>query len=351
MSENKISSVEVSNRLRSNNFDGLRLVFASMVVLFHIGILTQNDTLYWMTKYISSTFAVQAFFFVSGFLIFMSYERSDSMFLYFKKRFFRIIPAYVLVVFVSAFLLVGLSELSAFDYFRSLEWWRYLFYNLMLANFSAPTLPGVFLSNAEPTVNGSLWTIKIEVAFYIMVPFLVWLIKKFGYKKVLFGVFLLSVMWKCGFYLAEMVTGNVYYLKFSKQLPGQLSFFVGGAYAYYRTRNGMTPVSGLLALLGVIGYVFSEGVLHQFLAPFCVTLIVYWAAIKLPFLWSAKKHGDISYGLYLFHFPVVQALIAIGALEYLSAYPFLGISLFMSFVLAKLSWIYVENVALKFAHD
>ncbi|MFX9097300.1 acyltransferase family protein, partial [Acinetobacter baumannii] len=79
--------------MRENNFDLLRFGLASIVVLFHTSRLSQAASLSWMQHYFSATFAVEAFFTVSGFLIFMSYERSHSLLSYAKKRARRIFPA------------------------------------------------------------------------------------------------------------------------------------------------------------------------------------------------------------------------------------------------------------------
>jgi len=327
----------VTARLKENNFDALRLIFAGMVVVFHMGILSQAPALQWLERYISSTFAVQAFFFVSGFLVFMSCERSKSLKDYASKRFWRIAPAYVLVVVSAACLLVSLSTLAPADYFGSPGFRNYLFYNLLLSNFSAPDLPGVFTSNHEQAINGSLWTIKIEVAFYIAVPLLVWAVRKFGALKTLTTVFVLSSAWKLGFLFLHEATGKELYFKLSKQLPGQLAFFVGGALAYYRTREGQSPPTAAIGLAGILGYALTDGLLHEAVAPVAVTAIVYWLSIGVPRLIDAGKHGDFSYGLYLYHFPIVQTMIALGAYQQHPWATAIGV-LAGTIVLSVLSW-------------
>lgn len=302
-----------NDRLRENNFDILRLIFASMVVLFHIGLLSGEPTLRWMHTYISSTFAVQAFFVVSGFLVTMSYERSRSVQAYARKRLMRILPPYVAVVLVAAIGLSLLSRLSVGDYFVSAGFWRYVIRNLMFSNFEAPALPGVFVSNPESAVNGSLWTIKIELAFYCFVPLCMWCMRRLGGTRLLAAVFVLSIAWKLGFEVAASHTGNDLYVKLAKQLPGQLSFFIGGAYAYMRTQRGGRPPSNWMAALAAVIYVITSGLAYSILAPLCVAVIVYWAAITLPVIPNPVRGGDYSYGIYLYHFPLAQVFIASGA--------------------------------------
>jgi len=300
--------------LRENNFDALRLIFASMVVVFHVGLLSQAPSLALATQ-VSATFAVQAFFVVSGFLVTMSFENSSSLITYAKKRLRRILPAYFLVVVTAALALCAMSTFAPADYFGHREFWRYLGFNLVLSNFSAPSLPGVFQSNVEAAVNGSLWTIKIEVAFYCVVPLLVWAVRRFGMARAIATVFVASLLWKVGFSLAFASLGSEIYAKLAKQLPGQLSFFVGGAWAYYRTRAG-ARLPGWAAALGVVAYFFAAGTLLDVVAPMAVTAIVYWAAVGASSLPRVGKHGDFSYGVYLYHFPLVQVFVALGVFQW-----------------------------------
>lgn len=300
-------------RLRENNFDLLRLVFATMVVFHHTGELSSAPSLWWMSKYFSPHFAVQAFFFVSGFLVTMSYEKSKTLRSYADKRFRRIAPAYAFVVLTCAFSFVLLSALPPAEYFGSGGFRRYVFFNLILSNFSAPSLPGVFARHAEQAVNGSLWTIKVEVAFYAMVPVIVLLGRKFGRYKTIVAVFVLSLAWRLALMAWAQKTGNRFFAKLAIQAPGQLTFFVIGAVAYYRTEEGKASVPWWGAALGFLGYVFLNGLAHELTAPFCVAAVVYWAAItidKAPI--DVNKYGDISYGMYLYHWPLIQVLVALG---------------------------------------
>lgn len=339
----------VQDSLRSNNFDGLRLVFASMVLVFHSALLSQEPQLTWVTYSVSSTFAVQAFFVVSGFLVTMSFENTKSLVSYGKKRFFRIAPAYIVVILVAAVGLVRMSTISPTQYFISPEWRSYVFSNLTLSNFKQPTLPGVFADRLEPAVNGSLWTIKLEVMFYCCVPLIVWAIRRFGYKPVLATLFAFSITWHAAFlYLGELHHSDLA-TRLAKQLPGQLAFFGGGAFAYYRTRDGLPPPPAWAAALGVAGYALTQGLVSTVVSPFCVTLIVYWAAIRVPQVWNAHRTGDFSYGLYLYHFPIAQVLIALGVF---TVNPFGGVLLvfLLALTASVLSWHLIEKHALKIAH-
>jgi peptidoglycan/LPS O-acetylase OafA/YrhL len=149
-------------------------------------------------------------------------------------------------------------------------------------------------------------------------------------------------------YVGEL-TGSDLAARFAKQLPGQLAFFGGGAFAYYRTRDGMPPPPAWAAGLGAIVYAMTQGLAYTIVAPFCVTLIVYWASIRVPQLWSARRLGDFSYGLYLYHFPIAQVMIALGAF---AVAPFTGLfAVCMLALLASIiSWHLIEKRALQLAH-
>ena len=323
-----------------NNFDWLRLIFASMVALFHAGILSQASELQW-TMGISATFAVQAFFVVSGYLVIMSCEKSKSLAEYAKKRILRIAPAYIFVVVAAAIMLSMLSTLDAKEYFSSDGFWRYIGMNLALANFSAPSLPGVFAHQYESAVNVSLWTIKIEVLFYICAPAIVWAVRRFGYRTVLTSILIFSSAWMVGFSVLGEQSGNEFYLRLAKQLPGQMAFFVGGAWCYYATRDGARPPVWA-ALVGLVFYGLFNGWLFRLGAPLAVAAIVSWAALSLPRISDVGKHGDFSFGIYLFHVPILQSAIALG---YFSNAPYITLVSTLAIILtsAVFSWNFIEK--------
>lgn len=299
-------------RLKVNNFDALRLIFASMVMVFHVGVLSQEPSLAWATGWVSGTFGLQGFFVVSGFLVTMSYDRSRSLSSYARKRAQRIAPAYVTVVLGAALLLVAMSRLDWWSYFTDPEWRSYVFWNLLLANFTSPDLPGVFEDNYKQAVNGSLWTIKIEVAFYLMVPVVAWLARRAGLWRVLLLAFAASLAWRVGLEGLARMTESGFLEKLAIQAPGQFTFFVAGAIAYERARLGLSPPQFWMALAAVAAYALTDDLLHELIAPLAVGIVVYWAAMAAPFVGRASKHGDFSYGIYLYHWPVIQVLVALG---------------------------------------
>ena len=332
----------MSERLSSNNFDLLRLLLAATVVVYHTGILSQQPSLSLLSVWMSGDLGVQGFYVVSGFLVTMSYDRSRTLWSYAAKRARRIAPAYLAVVLGAAVLLVFLSTLQWSDYFRHRMWASYVFWNLLLANFASPDLPGVFLDNYKQAVNGSLWTIKIEVGFYCMVPLMAWLGHRLGRWRIWWVMLALSLAWRIGFELAGNMTGTGFWSKLAIQMPGQLSFFILGAMAYERTRVGLPGPSLPIAVAAAIAYGFSDGLLHELMAPFAVAGMIYWAAISCPKLPDFLPQGDISYGIYLYHWPILQVFIALG---WFSAAPvFAAIALFVTVVVvAAASWIMIER--------
>src|SRR5919107_615019 len=108
-------------RLSKNNFDLLRFLFAGVVCIFHAYALYGEKLPGWFAAVLSPKMAVEGFFVVSGFLVFMSYERSSSTLSYISKRVRRVYPAYFSVVILCALLLWTVSSYGLAQYF-SLTW-------------------------------------------------------------------------------------------------------------------------------------------------------------------------------------------------------------------------------------
>jgi peptidoglycan/LPS O-acetylase OafA/YrhL len=298
-----------SARLKANNFDLLRLLFAAVVVLVHLYDLSGMPELDWIVGVVSSTVAVQAFFVVSGFLIFMSYERSSSLRSYAAKRLRRIYPAYATVVLLFACALVLASTLPAGAYY-SATWLKYLAANLGFLNFLQSTLPGVFEGNRMPAVNGALWTLKIEVLFYCAVPVFVFLFRRFAYFPVMLGTYCLSVAYALA--MAEMArrTGAGFYTELGRQLPGQLSYFIAGAALYYYLPLFERHIRAFLLGAGLI-IALDMAYALPLLFPLALAVVVIYLALFIP-LGNFGKYGDFSYGTYIVHFPIIQLFLHFG---------------------------------------
>jgi peptidoglycan/LPS O-acetylase OafA/YrhL len=295
---------------RANNFDLIRFTLAGIVVLSHIHVLSQDTRLAFLSRFLSPDIAVKGFFVVSGYLILRSWDGSTGFGDYAAKRARRIYPAYAVIVLCCALLGALLTTLPVSRYF-SLQWLRYLGANLVFLNFLAPTLPGVFAGNPEATVNGALWTLKIEVMFYVAVPILAWLIHRYGAVAVSVTIYVASVAYSLGMLHLGDITGHHIFWTLAHQLPGQLSFFMGGALLYYKentVRRWLLPGAALsIGLLAVGG-----PVIDPVLRPILLSLTVIYFATAFPYLGNFGRFGDFSYGIYIIHFPVLQWLVSMG---------------------------------------
>ncbi len=325
-------------RLTTNNFDLLRLLFAGTVCLVHAYQLSGYQQLAWIDSVLSSVVAVKAFFVVSGFLIFMSFERS-SISSYAKKRIRRIYPAYFTVVMLCAVGLTAISSKGFADYF-SPAWVKYVLANLSFLNFLHPTLPGVFDTNRLQAVNGALWTLKIEVMFYLSVPLFVLLFRRFGNLLIIAIAYIGSTAYAVLFsWLAEK-TGSGFYLELGRQLPGQLSYFLAGAFFYYHPQFFERWVRHFLA--GAILVLIADSYRSApFLEPFALATVVVFFALFL-YVGNFGKYGDFSYGVYILHFPILQSLIHFG---WLADRPwlFLTVGALATLIAAIAMWHLVEK--------
>lgn len=339
----QVIPIKMDSIPRDNNFDLLRFFFAAIVFLVHAGELSQSTQLLIFSDIFSSKLAVQAFFVVSGFLIFWSYENSKSLKEYFEKRLRRIYPAYFVVVVGCAIIGSTVSSFAWTDYFRSVELYKYLAANLIFMNFLHPELPGLFVTNHLAAVNGALWTLKIEVMFYLTIPLMVWMFRRIGHWQGLMAIFISSwCYWQWMDSLAD-ARGGMYW-ELQRQLPGQLMYFVAGGalfyyYPYFVRHVRMCMVAAILGLL-IDHY-------HQvvWLRALSLAVVVIYFALILRQRLSFGKYGDLSYGVYILHFPIVQLMISKGYFDN----PWVGFSMstVLILVFAGLLWHFVEKPMLK----
>ena len=299
----KVFSPDISN---GNSFDFLRVFFAFSVFFAHFKELTgtAGSFIYWP---ISASMGVAGFFIISGFLITRSYYRSPNLLNYITKRVRRIVPAYFFVVVICAFSLSLVSSLSFQEYFTSKVFFKYLTANLAFLNFIQPTLPGVFSSNPFPFVNGSLWTIKIELALYAFVPLMIIFLKR---KPVFVFIclYISSSLIRYGLGQLDNSSYSASIILLSRPLFGQVCFFVSGAILLFYFDFFKKKIKWVLPLSIIVftsKYFLSYWVI-EFFYPLSFAILIISFAYCFKELAFISKYGDFSYGVYLYHYPIIQ---------------------------------------------
>ncbi|WP_245902705.1 acyltransferase family protein [Flavobacterium aciduliphilum] len=326
--------------MNSNNcFDFLRFFFAINIVLSHLWQLSQSKSLFFLSYISDSGIAVKGFFVISGFLVAKSYITTPSLKFYFLKRAKRILPAYIFVVLISVVGLSFFSNHTVFDYFTTSNTYSYLGWNLIFLNFVHPCLPGLFENNLMCAVNGALWTIKVEEGFYLILPFIFYSITKL--KRATLVLFLIYIGSLLYWYLMDS------YLQkplLAKQLPGYLCYFVVGIFLFLNfDRLQHYKLRFFLVATALFLVSFFSQIKIDFFYPAAFGIIVIVSAYSLPFFNAFGKYGDFTYGIYIFHFPLIQLFRQYNLFEKHNPYFVAIVLLFVLFVAAVFSWFVVEK--------
>ena len=287
--------------------------------------------------YINGRLALDGFFIISGFLIAKSYENSASLKNYISRRLRRLLPGYITVILLCAIFLFFLSTNTVSNYFLNGQFWRYLAANLTFQNYLEPCLPGVFESQKICVVNGALWTIKIEEAFYLSLPILYWLSKKMRFN--FYTIIIITYIASIAYFNFFMAHDNY---RIAKQLPGAFAFFASGILMYKKFDFLFDwkhyIIAPCLFLFIMEQYIFNT----QILKPITYGVMVFYLAYTLQFLNNFGKYGDFTYGIYIYHYPLIQLF---GFLGLFNKYPPLIICtliLMLTLLMAILSWYLVE---------
>ena len=323
-----------------NNFDLLRFVFAFTVYLVHAQTLSQNTSLAPLAEWLSAELAIQGFFVISGYLVYMSHEKTRNLSIYLQKRVWRIYPAYFIVIVLSALAGALLSSKGIAEYF-SADLFRYLGANLLFLNFLAPNLPGVFEAHTLQAVNGALWTLKIEVMFYLSVPLVAWAARRHGHALSFAIIYAASILYSLLMYRLLENTGREIYGTLARQLPGQLTYFVAGM-ALYHYREMLPRLRWWLLPAVLVWGLVRDPVLRLPLQPGALAVTVIYIAVVFKSLGNFGRYGDLSYGAYIVHFPIIQALLALGLFP-ATGYLGLVVATVLVIFTAFLSWHWVEK--------
>ena len=301
---------------KNNSFNAIRIICCLAVVFGHCLTLSgQGD--YGQRFFLN--FSINTFFILSGFFVTRSYLLhfcNVSVFSFFKHRALRIFPSYLCAVLFCAILPYFFCPSTVCQYFLSLTFWKYLFCNILTLNFLCPSpvsASGGALFGLP--INGALWTIKIEVAFYLALPLIIWgwsRMKTIRSKNIFLAVlYILSVTWDASLNHIGAETGNKFIILLAHQFPAFISFFVAGGwfalnYQYARHIENRIVIPALLLFIG--GHLLHTDVLQ----PATLTIIILWLGFHTPFLSPIGQNRDLSYEIYLFHCPIIVILARCG---------------------------------------
>jgi len=335
-----------ADRLRErNNWDLVRLTLASMVVAYHSYVMTGLPAPTWYTAIARGDLAVAGFFGLSGYMVAGSYDRAHGLKTYFLSRLCRIYPAYAVSVIFA--LIVGLLVSTLNEWTTLLgSSVRYLLANLLFMNTIQPTIPGAFENNIHQEINTAWWTLKIEVAFYFFLPALMAVIRGKAGKACTLILYVAGYAWIVGWNsLADPEHTNIY-ARIARQLPGWTGYFVVGASAYIyrdhliRFRWPIVMVSSCVVIIGVQTF--------YLVAPLAITALVLSVGLIGPHI-PVNRFGDISFGIYVYHSPIIQLLIWSGITQRIGILSVFGLTMALLIPVAWLSWTVIEYPAMRWA--
>lgn len=343
---------------RGNHFDLLRLVAALGVFAAHGDFLYRLQLPVPFPGHSLGSLAVYVFFFISGYLVCLSWSREPEWAAFWIKRAMRIFPGLVVAVAFSVFVLGwAVTTLPSADYWHAPGTWIN-FANNAVGLASVQTLPGVFESNPfARTVNGSLWTIRYEVAMYLLLAALAWTARgcRWVYPLAALVFALLWALARLGHWDAavEAAGGPVADLfRWSDWCSFGVVFFTGSTWAAYCVRPRLwMAVAALLATAGAV-YADSE-LLRQIAVWVCITCGTFYAAhAGNPGVQrGGRGRVDLSYGVYIYAFPIQQAVTALCLRHGWSFSVCLVLSIVPIVLLSLLSWYGVERPCIRLAQQ
>jgi peptidoglycan/LPS O-acetylase OafA/YrhL len=336
-----------------NSFDAIRLGLASLVVFEHSFFLIFNsfeaEPLSRLTggQFNAGNFAVCMFFAISGFLVTRSYVLTADLWRYLAKRVARIAPGFLVASVIGYVILAPLTADDIGRYFAGQNWLAVTLRTLALHQVS---VTGILNGNAVDLIHGTLWTIKYEFDCYLAVA----LLGSLGLLTprrallpylVIVGALALA---QAGLFRLPRVDNGPLSLLISDPVQWPflfLFFFVGSAFYIYRREVPKSAVlCGLAAALMVVSAV--TGGLYWAVLLGGTYLVMYLALSSAVELRLFGRRVDLSYGVYLYGWPVAQVLLYV-AHQKLTPWALFPLTLVITYIVAFLSWRLVEYPSLR----
>jgi peptidoglycan/LPS O-acetylase OafA/YrhL len=331
--------MSLPGRERANNFTPLRLLLALLVLLAHAPELVDGDRrrepLTWLFGTLSfGEFAVDCFFLLSGYLIVQSWLAAPHAASYLRKRVLRIYPGFVVASLICGFVV---GPLGADPAAYGAQFWPGGFVT-GIALLQTPVVPPVFAGQPHASVNGSMWTISLEFACYLTVL-----------AAGLAGALRRRHIWLAA--SAALVAGTLAWQLAGHALPDlarlAMCFFCGGSFYLYREQVARWPTRPLTVFPAIVILLAALG--SRVLAEPVLATLGCWLLLRAAFAPAAalaplRRLPDVSYGVYLYGWPVQKLLLWYWPA--LSPWTLFALAAPLAIALGAASWYLVEKPCL-----
>lgn len=338
-------SVESTYNPKDNSIGFIRLVLAIFVIVQHsYALLGYADPLSKIGLISFGALGVNGFFILSGFLITSSWLNSKRIINYVWRRILRIFPGFWVCLLVTALIVAPIIILlkgQSLNQHVVTQMTGYIFKNLFLI-INQPDIGNLTNNLGEKSLNGSLWTLSWEFLFYILLAIggLSGALSKRKWLLIIFTIIYIICYWidtcKCTIFLKFYTSSNVAILPY---------YFLVGSIGYLYKKH--IPDSKIIFAMCIVLWLLDLKYNADYpLHPFFLLYILLWLTARFP-IKSIERFGDFSYGLYIYHFVVIQAILILFNNQ-LQPLILLLITLPIAFGLACLSWNLIEKRCINF---
>lgn len=327
-----------------NFFTPLRFIFAYLVLVGHAFVVVgghSDSEPHVFFHFTFSFLAVNLFFIASGFLVTKSMLYREEVASFSSARFLRIYPGLIAHVLLMMFIFGPLTTgLPLKDYFTHPDLWIQPFIVLPFIE-SSMHLPGILPNNSEHQASAALWTLRYEILAYIgtLIAFLLGLLKHRWMLLAQFVVFAVALP-------AAHLTGVFESLPATFQSLLRFGVCYGLGAAIYGYRDVINFRFLMIPFLFVVTALTNGTAIFEVMTMSTLGYLLFWLAyVKIPKLNWLQKVSDVSYGLYIYHWAVLQGVFMVWPTA--NVWQLILVSSPIAIGLSILSWRLVEKPALK----